>query len=619
VARNFAQKTYDVFVLEDDRWLIDSHHEVRSPALERAEELLAEKRFAGVRIISESQRTGEEEILFEEVLEVGDKPVQIVPIDDAPVCGGIGDYYQFPARQAAGRLLRELLDQKGQTALELAFDYGALRLLERNDTFFPQAMQRVGAIHARKTGEKPAARNDMLYAAFGQIKENARVAGEDSQRIGFLERLDLKGLVAKAPKGDPVLRRIYVLGGLALALQQRGDWSDKVALVIELAEKAEDALVTEFLDEIAAEILDSNMAITELFGGFADPISAFRALVQVTQGRCRINNPRSCLTAFNDLMAHRPMPRTKSVLTGRVARSLGGIRPMTREGPDAEMDAFKSFVRELTTAAGLNGGARMAEAVAKRSQIIFADPDDLPIEEALGRVLALLPNRAVRLGYLLDVIASPLGNKNEQAVLNVLSRLVTQLKSLTSLIPDGMTKEDVDAVLAELREKMAADALPEKWRILFSKTLDRLVERGEDPADNAGTSLIFKMEDAPVKTNKDVERREAKAGDLLFEEGDPGSEAYLILDGKVDVFRKSGNEEIVLATLGRGDIIGEMSLIDNQPRMASARARADAKLTVITQGDLEQRLGKLGDNDKVLRRIIDVFVERLRGQARSFE
>lgn len=53
--------------------------------------------------------------------------------------------------------------------------------------------------------------------------------------------------------------------------------------------------------------------------------------------------------------------------------------------------------------------------------------------------------------------------------------------------------------------------------------------------------------------------------------------------------------------------------------MASARARADAKLTVITQGDLEQRLGKLGDNDKVLRRIIDVFVERLRGQARSFE
>ena len=74
-----------------------------------------------------------------------------------------------------------------------------------------------------------------------------------------------------------------------------------------------------------------------------------------------------------------------------------------------------------------------------------------------------------------------------------------------------------------------------------------------------------------------------------------------------------------LATLGRGDILGEMSLIDNQPRMASARVIGNAKLTVITQDDLAARLGKLGSDDKVLRRLIDVFVDRLRGQARLYE
>lgn len=617
--RNFAQKTYDVFILENNRWLIDSHHEVRSEAVSRAEVLMDEKRFAGVRVVAESERTGETEIIFEEAIDVGDKPVKIVPIEEAPVCGAIGDFYQFPARQAAGRLLRELLDRKGQTALELGFDYGALRLLERDDKLFPAAIQRVGAIQARKTGDKPAARNDVLYAAFEQIKENARIVGEDTQRTRYLDRRDLAGLVAAAPSADAVSRKIYVLGGLALALRQCGDWSDKILLLIELAEKAADDLVIEFVDEITAEILDSNLAITEMFGGFADPISAFRELVRVTQGRCRVNNPRSCIAAFNDLMSRRPMPRTVSVLTGRVARSLGGVRPMTREGAQAEEDAFKSFVRELTVDAGLVGGARISEAVVRRAQLIFADPDDLSVEEAIGRVMSLLPNRAVRLGFLLDVIASPMGGKNEQEVLNVLARLVQQLSSLSSLIPSGMPQETADRILSDLRGKMTSDGLPEKWREMFTKTLDRLVARGENPKDNAGSSLIFKMEDAPVSTTNNIERREAKAGELLFEEGDPGAEAYLILDGEVDIFRKAGNEEIVLATLGRGDILGEMSLIDNQPRMASARARANAKMTVITQTDLESRLGKLGENDRVLRRIIDVFVERLRGHARSFE
>lgn len=70
-----------------------------------------------------------------------------------------------------------------------------------------------------------------------------------------------------------------------------------------------------------------------------------------------------------------------------------------------------------------------------------------------------------------------------------------------------------------------------------------------------------------------------------------------------------------MLTLKRGDILGEMSLIDNQPRMASARVVGDTKLTVITRTDLDQRLSKLNESDKVLRRLMDVFVERLRSQS----
>ena len=618
--QNLAQKTYEVFILEDERWLVDSHHETRSAAVERAEELIADKRFEGVRVVAESLRTGEEEIVLEEMIELGDKPVKIVPIEEAPVCDKTADYYKFPARQAAGRLLRELLEQKGITALELALDYGMLRALERDDKLFPAAISRIGTIHARKTGGKPAERNDILYAAFNEIRETARATGEDAARLGFLENLELKGLVSKAPKGD--VRHMYVLGGLALALQKRGDWSDKLALLMELGEKASDDLVEEFLDQVAAEILESPAAVTDLFGGFADATSGMRDMVHLTQGRCKTKNTRSCIEAFNTFMATRPMPRTKGVLLARVAKTLGGIRPLTREGTQADQDALRGLIRELTGHAGLAGGPEMAGAIVGRARIAFADPDDLSAEEAISQVLALLPYRAVRLGFLLDMIGSPLGQKNEQAVLNVMARLVQQLTSLSSLVPADMPRDEVADVMAALKDKLASDALPEKWRALFTDTLDRLVSRDDDTKGQPGTAegsvLEFKMEDATV-TNKKIERREADDGEVLFEEGDAADQAYLVLDGQVQVYRQSGNDEVVLATLGRGDILGEMSLIDNQPRMASARVIGKAKLTVITQDDLAARLGKLDNDDKVLRRLIDVFVDRLRGQARLYE
>lgn len=62
-----------------------------------------------------------------------------------------------------------------------------------------------------------------------------------------------------------------------------------------------------------------------------------------------------------------------------------------------------------------------------------------------------------------------------------------------------------------------------------------------------------------------------------------------------------------------------MSLIDNQPRMATARVSADAALAVISRDNIETRLTRLENSDAVLRRLIDVFVTRIRGEARLYE
>jgi CRP/FNR family transcriptional regulator, cyclic AMP receptor protein len=114
-------------------------------------------------------------------------------------------------------------------------------------------------------------------------------------------------------------------------------------------------------------------------------------------------------------------------------------------------------------------------------------------------------------------------------------------------------------------------------------------------------------------------KRIVEAGEMVFQEGEAGTEAYIVSSGEVEIYRQKNTTNVALAVLGPGAIIGEMSLIDDQPRMASAKALTRSELIIISQESLTVRLERLGQNDKVLRQIMGVLVKRARGQARSAE
>jgi signal transduction histidine kinase len=80
------------------------------------------------------------------------------------------------------------------------------------------------------------------------------------------------------------------------------------------------------------------------------------------------------------------------------------------------------------------------------------------------------------------------------------------------------------------------------------------------------------------------------AGTTLFEEGSAGDQFYVILQGEMEVTRRAGGQTIVLAVLGPGGFLSEMSLLEDRPRSASARAIQDSTLIGIEPGDFEQLL-----------------------------
>ncbi len=75
--------------------------------------------------------------------------------------------------------------------------------------------------------------------------------------------------------------------------------------------------------------------------------------------------------------------------------------------------------------------------------------------------------------------------------------------------------------------------------------------------------------------------RDYDAGAVLFREGDAGDFMYVVQSGEVEIRRVVGDHERVLAVLPAGEFVGEMALINQRPRSATAVVRRPARLLVI--------------------------------------
>jgi CRP/FNR family cyclic AMP-dependent transcriptional regulator len=77
-------------------------------------------------------------------------------------------------------------------------------------------------------------------------------------------------------------------------------------------------------------------------------------------------------------------------------------------------------------------------------------------------------------------------------------------------------------------------------------------------------------------------------GVTLFREGDDGREMFVVLQGELEVLKRSHRgTDARVALLGPGDWVGDMSIVDIQPRSASVRALAPTRLLRVTTADLD--------------------------------
>jgi CRP/FNR family transcriptional regulator len=113
----------------------------------------------------------------------------------------------------------------------------------------------------------------------------------------------------------------------------------------------------------------------------------------------------------------------------------------------------------------------------------------------------------------------------------------------------------------------------------------------------------------------EVMNRTYKDNTMIFSEYEPGNELFIIQSGRVKI-TKIVHEEVLLAVLKGGDIFGEMALLDNKPRSASAITFGDVNVLAINKSNFENMVQA---QPQLATRLIQLLSERIWTAYRQLE
>jgi CRP-like cAMP-binding protein len=95
---------------------------------------------------------------------------------------------------------------------------------------------------------------------------------------------------------------------------------------------------------------------------------------------------------------------------------------------------------------------------------------------------------------------------------------------------------------------------------------------------------------------------------LVFAEGESGNTLYTIQSGAVKITKIVNNQEVVLAVLNKGDIFGEMAILEDKPRAATAEIYEDSTLLAINQANFSNLITKMPE---MVVRLTSIMSERI--------
>jgi hypothetical protein len=362
---------FEIFVRRypDSGWALKAATDVRTTALDMAKEMVEKGQVAAAKVTRETLDAASGEFHALTILSLGapERARKVkAPEPTEPLCVSPQDLYTCHARERIGRLLETWLERHEATPYELLHRPDLVEQLEASGVEIQHAIQKIAVpeAHSRgaSIGEMTAAFKSLGDRAIERLMRDARKGLPHVSPDTFAK---VASHLAKDPEGA------YRLGcAVATSLAPAQSWSEKVGLLLDLADKAPESgaarkLALSVIAEPLEEIVGSQKGLDNVVGGGLDLGARLAAMSRL-----------AAADVVDQLVKHEPsvakvMPElspraqrlakwlTTEDFTGvraaigqRILRDLSGQRRLRPTDPVSEIDVIRGLAMALTAASG---------------------------------------------------------------------------------------------------------------------------------------------------------------------------------------------------------------------------------------------------------------------------
>lgn len=470
--------SFEIQVMADKHWMVTQFFSDEAQAKAYADNLLQKGNHSAVRVVRD--RRGADGLHKETVVQEKTTTVKqttdlsLSPIQDAPVCRALADFYQAEARLTMGRLLRRYLDEVVVTPTEILHNASEMKRFGDKGNLLFAAIDRVSTLQASATGEDAKARRDFLSKSWDEMMGRARALA--AKKLPTPKTFgDILKVVETGGEEHPYLCQTM----MALRLVETRSWIGKLDVLVAWAAEAGAAPVMALIDGIVADIVLSAQLIQDLLGYQANLGAALIQLCNLAEGKGEpAKFAPETFTALNALFAAGRLPQTKGVLLSRVARELGGANPLSRNEPKQEYEVFNKVMHRLVGHHGVVGGGATAEALLHRVSRIHAHLGTVTAPQALDLALSALADTVLRVQYMLALSESVLGTGMGGLLTDHLTARVRDARAIDQWVPVRLPPpERMSALAAVNKALLAAPALDPELRVTLGNLVDEALAK----------------------------------------------------------------------------------------------------------------------------------------------
>ena len=548
------QVHYELFVRRKPgaQWTLDMATEVRTHALQTAEEALEQGRAIAVRVSKETLDNETREYKSISIFtkgQVDGGKAKKVQEDLDPLCVQPSDLYTAHARDRIGRLLEGWLARHNATPFELLHRPDLVEKLEASGTDLQHALQKIAIPEAEARGMSV---HELIRTFQGLVERTVANLMKQFKK-GALPDLDREGFARAAERLSTDPDRAFLLGaGVAASIAPGKNWSEKIARLVDLADAAPTepkarAAALAAIETPLAEIIGSKAGMADLLGANdADLGTTLAAMTRLAggaqvEGLIRIEaGVRNCMPELSgtakrlsEWLSGEDFPAVRASIAHRVLKELNGVRRLKPSDAESEIEHLRALAMSLTAAAGrILPAEDITSAFTTRSKTLLNGEF---IEALLGRdrssreevqmlirlaenVMGAVNKRMAARWLSANVLALRFERELRQGPESPAAKLAALAALQKSLVRSGLVVEDYEPLCARLGEvggMIEADArliamlvrapapLPQKLSLLIKLAMGDAGPTG--PVADKAKLEAMKLARAP-------EAREALAG-----------------------------------------------------------------------------------------------------------